>query len=140
MVSFDEVSLFTSISLEFERETIIYILDDYDLGIPLAATIDLLNHCLSNYFQFDSRFYEQIKGTPMGSPISGLIAEAVLQRLEKAVFTAISTKLWKRYVDDTFVIIKQSKLSDFSPTSRRCPDFLVFLVLITRDANLHHHS
>ncbi len=23
---------------------------------------------------------------------------------------------------------------------RRCPDFLVFLVLITRDANLHHHS
>ncbi len=24
--------------------------------------------------------------------------------------------------------------------SRRCPDFLVYFILITRDANLHHHS
>ncbi len=90
MVSFDVVSLFTSISLGLARETIIHILDDYDLGLPPAATIDLLDHCLSNYFQFGSRFYQQIKGTPMGSPISGLIAEATLQGLERVVFAAIS--------------------------------------------------
>ncbi len=58
MVSFDIVSLFTSISLGLAREAIIHILDDYDLGLPPAATIDLLDHCLSNYFQFDSRFYQ----------------------------------------------------------------------------------
>ncbi len=69
MVSFDVVLLFTSISLGLARETIILILDDYDLGLPPAGTIDLLDHCLSNYFLFDSRFYQQIKGTPMGSPI-----------------------------------------------------------------------
>ncbi len=34
MVSFDAVSLFTSISLGLARETIIHILDDYDLGLP----------------------------------------------------------------------------------------------------------
>ncbi len=34
-----------------------------------------------------------------------LIAEAVLRRLERAVFAVISPKFWKRYVDDTFVII-----------------------------------
>ncbi len=41
----------------------------------------------------------------MGSPISGLIAEAVLQRLEAIVSQTFTPKLWKRYADDTFVII-----------------------------------
>ncbi len=41
----------------------------------------------------------------MGSPISGLFAEAVLQRLERLVFAVIAPQLWKRYAADTFVII-----------------------------------
>ncbi len=49
----------------------------------------------------------------MVSPISGLIAEAVLQRLERAVFAVISPKFWKRSVDDIFVVIKQDNLSAF---------------------------
>ncbi len=49
----------------------------------------------------------------MLSPISGLIAEAVLQRLEAVVFQAFTPKLWKRCVDDTFVILDTDKLSDF---------------------------
>ncbi len=55
----------------------------------------------------------QIKGTQMASPIPRLIAEAVLQRLERVVFAVISPTFWKRYVDDTFVIIKQDNLSAF---------------------------
>ncbi len=42
----------------------------------------------------------------MGSPISGLIAEAVLQRLERLVFAVIAPKFMKRYANDTFVVIK----------------------------------
>ncbi len=49
----------------------------------------------------------------MGSPISGLIAEAVLQRLERKVFADISLKFWKRYVNDTFVIIQENQLPAF---------------------------
>ncbi len=64
--------------------------------------MDLLNHCLINYFQFNGQFYQQVKGMPMGSPISVLIAEAVLQRFEAKVFKTFTPKLWKRYVDDTF--------------------------------------
>ncbi|BHF73066.1 hypothetical protein SprV_0401614000 [Sparganum proliferum] len=38
----------------------------------------LLKLCLRTYFTFDGTVDEQVKGTPMGSPISGFIAEAVL--------------------------------------------------------------
>ncbi|BHF82695.1 hypothetical protein SprV_0802583400 [Sparganum proliferum] len=49
----------------------------------------------------------------MGSPLSGLIAEAVLQRLERLVFSSYPPKFWARYVDDTFVIIKRSDVQTF---------------------------
>ncbi|BHF74453.1 hypothetical protein SprV_0501753900 [Sparganum proliferum] len=44
----------------------------------------------------------------MGSPISGLIAELVLQLIEHLVFTKYQPKFWARYVDDTFAIVKSS--------------------------------
>ncbi len=47
--------------------------------------------------------------TPMGDPISGLIAEAALQKLEGVVFTVIYPKVWKRN-DHIFVIIKEGNL------------------------------
>ncbi|BHF67775.1 hypothetical protein SprV_0301080400 [Sparganum proliferum] len=46
-----------------------------------AQVLQRLKFCLRTYFTFDGTIYEQVKGTPMGSAISGLIAEAVLQRL-----------------------------------------------------------
>ncbi len=47
--------------------------------------------------------------TPMGDPISGLIAEAALQELERVLFTIIYPKVWKRN-DHIFVIIKEGNL------------------------------
>eukprot|EP00061_Rhincodon_typus_P002610 g18003.t1 len=48
----------------------------------------------------------------MGSPISGLRAEAVMQRLESTVLPLIQPKLWMCYMDDTFVITKWTKLEE----------------------------
>nr|VZI06716.1 unnamed protein product [Spirometra erinaceieuropaei] len=54
-----------------------------------------------------------MKGTPMGSPISGCIPEAVLQRLESLVFHHHGPEFWVRYVDDTFVVIDRDQLLTF---------------------------
>nr|VZI36856.1 unnamed protein product [Spirometra erinaceieuropaei] len=72
-----------------------------------AQVLQLLKFCLRMYFTFDGAIYVQVKGTPMGSPISGFIAEAVLQRLESLVFQHHRPKFWTRYVDDTFVVIER---------------------------------
>ncbi|BHF84762.1 hypothetical protein SprV_0902791400 [Sparganum proliferum] len=45
----------------------------------------------------------------LGSPISGLIAEAVLQRLELLAFRHHKPKFWARYVDDTFVVTEPDR-------------------------------
>jgi hypothetical protein len=67
---------------------------------------------MSTYFKFDGQLYQQLKGTPMGSPISGFIAEVVMQKLEQLVLPTIKPKLWIRYVDDTFVIMKRNAIQE----------------------------
>nr|VZI00679.1 unnamed protein product [Spirometra erinaceieuropaei] len=49
----------------------------------------------------------------MGSPISGYLAEAVLQELETRVFQTYKPKFWMRYVDDTFVIVHRDTKDNF---------------------------
>nr|VZI42386.1 unnamed protein product [Spirometra erinaceieuropaei] len=56
----------------------------------------LLKFCLRTYFTFDKTIYDQVKGKPMGSPISGFIAKAVLQRLDSLVFQQHRPKFWAR--------------------------------------------
>ncbi len=73
---------------------------------------------------------------PMGSPISWLIAEAVLQRLESIVFQTFTPKLWKRYVDDTFVIIDKDKLFNFHIALNNALPGIQFILDKEKDSNL----
>ncbi|BHF64138.1 hypothetical protein SprV_0200713700 [Sparganum proliferum] len=117
MVSFDATSLFTSIPQDLAIETIELLLqskyDETENRLGRAQVLQLLKFCLRTYFTFDGTIYEQVKGTPMGLPISGFIAEAVLQRLESLVFQHHKQKFWARYVDDTFVVIDRDQLLTF---------------------------
>nr|VZI38573.1 unnamed protein product [Spirometra erinaceieuropaei] len=78
-----------------------------------AQVLQLLKLCLRTYFTFDGTIYEQLKGPPMGSPISGFVVEAVLQRLESLVFEHHRPKFLARYVDDTFVVIERDQVLTF---------------------------
>ena len=46
--------------------------------------MDLLNLCLtSTYFQYSGKHYKQLHGTAMGSPVSVVVAEIVMQNIEE---------------------------------------------------------
>ncbi|BHF62443.1 hypothetical protein SprV_0200542500 [Sparganum proliferum] len=109
--------LFTSIPQDLAIETIELLqqskYDETENRLGRAQVLQLLKFCLKTYFTFDGTIYEQVKGTPMGSPISGFIAEAVLQRLESLVFQHHKPKFWAWYVDDTFVVIDRDQLLTF---------------------------
>ncbi|BHF64994.1 hypothetical protein SprV_0200800300 [Sparganum proliferum] len=87
--------------------------DETENRLGHAQVIQLLKFCLKTYFSFDGTIYEQVKGMPMGSPISRLIAEAVLQRLESLVSRHHRPKFWARYVDDSFVVIERDQVLTF---------------------------
>lgn len=116
MVSFDVISLFSSIPTELALSCAKCLITKHPLSIPTDHIMELLTLCSKNYFQFNKAIYEQKKGTPMGSPISGFFAEAVMQRLEDYLFDIVKPKLYFRYVDDTFVIIKRTELEFFHNT------------------------
>ncbi|BHF76880.1 hypothetical protein SprV_0501998000 [Sparganum proliferum] len=117
MASFDVISLFTSIPPALAIDTIDGFLgekyDETDQQLKRAHVIELLELCLKTFFTCNGQVCEQKNGTPMGSPLSGPIAEAVLQRLERLVFSSYPPKFWARYVDDTFVVIKRSEVKAF---------------------------
>ncbi|BHF63549.1 hypothetical protein SprV_0200654300 [Sparganum proliferum] len=87
--------------------------------LKIQHLMQLFAFCQRTFFTFDDRTYEQIKGTPMGSPISILVAELVLQELEKVAFSHYKPAFWRRYVDDTFVIIEKDKLSGLQDLRNR---------------------
>ncbi|BHF63331.1 hypothetical protein SprV_0200632300 [Sparganum proliferum] len=117
MVSFDVMSLFTSIPQDLAIETVELLLRNkyYETENRLghAQVLQLLKICLKTYFTFDGTIYEEVKGTPIGSPISGFIVEAVLQRLEALVFQHHRSKFWAPYVEDTFVVIERDQVLTF---------------------------
>ena len=51
----------------------------------------------------------------MGSPVSTVIANLYMEDFEEQALTSMPTtpKIWKRYVDDTFTILKQNDVKDF---------------------------
>ncbi|BHF66971.1 hypothetical protein SprV_0300999500 [Sparganum proliferum] len=113
ILSFDVVALFSSIPHDLAIESVTRRLQDNPTSIPTQHVSEMRKLCLNNYCQFDEKFYQQVRGTPMGSAISGLLAELVLQQLEEEVMRTFKPKMWLRYVDDTYVIMKTCEIEQF---------------------------
>ena len=115
MVSFDVVSLFTAIPV---NKACAYIRDklnnDNTLHLRTSLNTDdiisLLEFILSNNcFVYYNCIYKQIHGCAMGSPVSPIVANPCMEVIEELALSTSSVppKVWKRYVDDSFVIIMQ---------------------------------
>ena len=84
MLSFDVKNLFTSIPIDFAMAAITEAVTANDsilqtTNLSKEDIIDLTKICLlSNYFQYNQEMYKQISGTPMGSPISVVVAEITM--------------------------------------------------------------
>ncbi|BHF58747.1 hypothetical protein SprV_0100170200 [Sparganum proliferum] len=112
MVSFDVTPLLPSIPPNLAREVLRKRLEEEYDETQNALKIEHLLR-LFEFYQQTFFTFEEIQGTPMGSPVSGLVAELVLQELEKIVFLQHEPVFWRRYVEDTFVIVKKDMLQHF---------------------------
>ena len=121
MVSYDVRALFTSVPIKPALEIIEKLLkEDPELQkrttMSIPNIMDLLEFCLrSTYFTYRGKFYEQVEGAAMGSPISPIVANLFMENFEMRALQSSPNPplLWKRFVDDTFVIINKAHKEEF---------------------------
>ena len=103
LVSFDVVSLFTKIPVDLAVKVAEERLrEDASLGqrtsLPVEDIIHLLSFCLkTTQFAYNGTHYQQVFGTAMGSPVSVIIANIVIEDVEQKALANSPVKpfLWK---------------------------------------------
>ena len=87
--SYDVTSLFTLVPIDHVLNVIKDLLEkDEKLNdrtvFLVQDIIELLGFCLHNtYFSFQNKFYEQVEGAPMGSPVSPIVANLYMENFWK---------------------------------------------------------
>ena len=71
---------------------------------------------LNNFSVINYSGYKQIHGCAMGSPVNPVSLAATNLCMEIIAAFKTSTKIWKRYVDDSFVLNKKHSVSTFHDT------------------------
>ena len=139
IVSYDVKALFTSVPIKPAIKIIKQLLEDdkeiqHRPSMTVHNIICLLKFCLNNTcFIFKGRFHEETEGAAMGSPLRPIIANLYMEAFEKQ---AISTAphpptFWRRFVDDTFVIIQKIQEDSFFDHINNIDDKIQF----TREAS-----
>ena len=113
----DFIQQLENIRLRSDDIIMSYDVKAYFTSVPIKPALTcLLEFCLnSTYFTFQEKFYEQVEGAAMGPPISPIVANIYMENFKmRAVNTSPQPPLmWKRFVDDTFVIIKAAQKQSF---------------------------
>ena len=121
MVCYDVRALFTSVPIQPALEVIEKLLKE-DTGLQKRTSMstkhinDILEFCLrSTYFTYRGKFYEQVEGAAMSSPISPIVANLYMESFEVRALQSSPNppSVWKRFVDDTFINMKKAHKEEF---------------------------
>lgn len=118
LFSLDVVSLFTNVPVDFALESIRLRWEEIGEHTKLdeESFTEMVKIVLdSTYFQYKGKFYKQKFGIPMGSPISPVVANIVLERIEKDALEKLRTRgivprFFKRYVDDCLLCARKEEV------------------------------
>ena len=115
LISLDVKSLFTNVPLDLVIQSLDkrYNIINTNCKMPYNEIIDTIKFLYNNiYCTFNYVIYKQLQGTPMGSAISGLLADIVMDDLETECLKQLdyTPMIYLRYVDDIFLVIPQDKI------------------------------
>ena len=121
MVSLDVVAMLPNIPLELVKKAVsnrwIKVKSHTKLDEKeFRNGLDFIMNSIK--FKFNGKFYKQKFGTPIHSLISPMLAEIVMEDLEKSVFEWLefAVPFYFRYVDDTLLCVPLDKLQTIIDT------------------------
>uniref|UniRef100_A0ABD2W8E4 Reverse transcriptase domain-containing protein n=1 Tax=Trichogramma kaykai TaxID=54128 RepID=A0ABD2W8E4_9HYME len=144
LISLDVTSLFTNIPLD-------RVLDSLDRRylqlsrskITFEKIREITKFLFENtYFKFNNVYYRQIFGTPMGSLISPMFADLVMEDLEMACLGKLKQRdcsplFYFRYVDDTILCVKKSDIGTVVEVFNNYDERLQFTHEVEQDKKLN---
>ena len=93
---------------------------DTSLSERTSLTVDdimgLLSLCLdATFLSLRGKVYRQAQGTAMGSPVSVVVANLVMEDIEERALTTFHSppRFWKRYVDGTCTALHPDLIEPF---------------------------
>ncbi|XP_053686394.1 uncharacterized protein LOC128735938 [Sabethes cyaneus] len=136
LFSLDVKSLYTNVPIELalncldERWNAINKNTNIDRTSFLAAVKLVLE---STYFVYDGHYHQQHYGVPMGSPLSPVIANVVMERLEQESTHSLQGKqvpllYYRRYVDDCLCVAKEEHIQAILDTFNAFHERLEFTI------------
>ncbi|XP_062541137.1 uncharacterized protein LOC134209171 [Armigeres subalbatus] len=136
MFSLDVTSLYTNVPVDYAIECINQRWGEIEDHTPIdqhsfVAAVQLVLE--STLFVYGGVFYKQTFGVPMGSPLSPVVANLVMERLEQESIRTLQAKeivmkLYRRYVDDCFCIAKTQHIDTIINTFNEFHEKLNFTI------------
>ena len=123
LIAYDVSALFTCIPLPDAIKAVRIELDEdpkLQDCTPLSREriVGLLRFCLNTtYFTYSGIIYKQNHGAAMGSPVSPIIANLLCGRIRgdcSSYNPQPHASVWFRYVDDTFTVIHEYHVDEFT--------------------------
>lgn len=113
LVSFDVTALFPNVPVQGALQSLRRHLERN--RVPpnqIQAYLLIANVCMNqSFFSFRGKFYKQTFGLSMGNKLSPLLADVFMSDLEADLSKEkIFPRVWRRYVDDIFAVIKERYL------------------------------
>ena len=144
-VSFDVESLFTNLPLS---RTINIILDRIYNENLFSTTLTkctlkklVLNCCSETAFSFDNQLYEQTDGVSMGLSLGSFLSNIILIEFKCVIISDLinssTIQFYKRYTNDTLVLIKPSDIPLVIPKFNVFLTNLKFMVDTFSDGVIH---
>lgn len=144
-ISLDVESLFTSIPTEVAVTAAqARLVNDTTLStrtqLAPGDICILLRFCLgSTEFAFRNKFFRQIHGTAMGSPVSVVVANLTMEVVEERALTTFlfgAPRIYRRFVDDTYIVMMKDTIQQFFQHMNSINEHIKFTIEYPTDGHL----
>ncbi|XP_055604423.1 uncharacterized protein LOC129752680 [Uranotaenia lowii] len=139
IISLDVVSLFTNIPRHLVISNLIEHWKEINTQINLDLFIEIIEFLMeASYFQFKNTYYVQTFGTAMGSPLSPILAQMVLDTIIGRALKALPfpIPIIRKYVDDLFLAIPKTDIQILLETFNKQEDRIQFTIEEEKEGKL----